>query len=84
MLKPVKYSHLQKSYSMAIALISTSFWQLKKPEMNFQVRFHSNKPIITVKRFTRMATIRAEGTVGLSETFSRLKKQGKVSTYFFC
>ncbi|XP_045795364.1 tryptophan synthase alpha chain-like isoform X1 [Trifolium pratense] len=65
---------------MAIALKSSCFLQLNKPETRFGVSFSSNKPkIISFKRFTPVAAIKAMETVGLSETFSRLKKQGKVA-----
>lgn len=64
---------------MAIALKSSCFLQLKKPEAGFQVCFSSKKAIISVKRYTPMAALRTVETVGLSETFNRLKKQGKVA-----
>ncbi|KAI4301174.1 hypothetical protein L6164_034480 [Bauhinia variegata] len=64
---------------MAIALKSASFFQLKKPEINFQVRVPSRKPIISVRRCAPMAAISTAPTVGLSETFTRLKKDGKVA-----
>lgn len=60
---------------MAIALKSICFLQLKKPEVNFQVCF----PSISVKRYTPVAAIRTMEAVGLSETFTRLKEQGKVA-----
>lgn len=77
---------------MAIALKSSCFLQLNKPDSGFRVSFYSKKPIIiSVKRYTPVAAtaIRTMETVGLSETFDRLKKQGKVSVliyyyYFFC
>lgn len=65
---------------MAITLKSASLLLLKKPEINFRVSFPSNKPIISVRRYTRIAAIGSE-SVGLSETLTKLKKQGKVSTY---
>nr|AFK33699.1 unknown [Lotus japonicus] len=64
---------------MAIALKSSCFFQVKKPEAGFPVYFSSKKAIIWVKRNTPVAAIRTMETVGLSETFSRLKKQGKVA-----
>lgn len=66
---------------MAIALKSSCFFQVKKPEAGFPVYFSSKKAIISVKRNTPVAAIRTMETVGLSETFSRLKKQGKVRAY---
>lgn len=67
--------------AMAISLNSTSFLQLKKPEVTLRVSFPSNKHVISVRRCTPMAAIRTE-SAGLSETLTKLKKQGKVSTYF--
>ncbi|XP_061369082.1 tryptophan synthase alpha chain [Gastrolobium bilobum] len=64
---------------MAIVLKSTCFLQLKKPEASFQICFSSKKAIISVKRHTPVAAIRTMEAVGLSETFIRLKKQGKVA-----
>lgn len=64
---------------MAIALKSSCFLQLKKPEASFQVSFSSKKAIISFKRHTPVAAIRTMEAVGLSETFNRLKKQGKVA-----
>ncbi|XP_020228247.1 tryptophan synthase alpha chain isoform X1 [Cajanus cajan] len=64
---------------MALALKSSCFLQLKKPEVGFQVCFSSKRAIISVKRYTPMAAIRTMQPVGLSETFNRLKKDGKVA-----
>ncbi|KAK7285273.1 hypothetical protein RJT34_20038 [Clitoria ternatea] len=64
---------------MAISLKSTCFLQLKKPEASFQVCFFSKKSVVSVKRYTPVAAIRTMETVGLNETFTRLKKQGKVA-----
>ncbi|KAF9682953.1 hypothetical protein SADUNF_Sadunf05G0161800 [Salix dunnii] len=64
---------------MAVALKSTpSFLQLKKPETHFLLR---NKPlIVSTKRFAPMASLTATRSLGIGETFSNLKKQGKVGT----
>ncbi|KAI4349456.1 hypothetical protein L6164_010042 [Bauhinia variegata] len=64
---------------MAIALKSASFFQLKKTDINFQVRVPYGKPIISVRKCAPMAAICTSPTVGLSETFTRLKKEGKVA-----
>ncbi|WJX84684.1 cTPxI [Trifolium repens] len=66
---------------MAIAFKSSCFLQLNKPQTRFAVSFSSNKPVtISFKRrFTPVAAIKTMETIGLSETFSRLKKQGKVA-----
>ncbi|KAL1351576.1 hypothetical protein HN51_015472 [Arachis hypogaea] len=64
---------------MAIALKSACFLQLKKPEVNFQGFLPSKRAIVSVKRYTPVAAIKTMETVGLSETFTRLKKQGKVA-----
>ena len=90
MLKPTKkyfhsYSARQSHhwFSMAIAFKSptTSFFQLKKnnPETNSFLRFSSHRFVTPVRRFTPMAALSTVPTVGISETFTRLKKQGKVS-----
>ncbi|KAK4281223.1 hypothetical protein QN277_012745 [Acacia crassicarpa] len=63
---------------MAIALKS-SFLQLKKYEVNFQPFYPSKKPIVSFRRFTPMAAVGAIKSVGLSETFIRLKREGKVA-----
>ncbi|KAK7245414.1 hypothetical protein RIF29_40259 [Crotalaria pallida] len=64
---------------MAIALKSSCFLQLKKPEVNYLVCFPSKKAVISVKRYAPVAAIKTMETVGLSKTFARLKKQGKVA-----
>ncbi|CAJ2633036.1 unnamed protein product [Trifolium pratense] len=67
---------------MAIALKSFCFLHLKKPETDFPVGFSSKKAtIISVKRYTSMSAsaIRTSGAVSISETFKKLKKQGKVA-----
>ena len=73
---------------MAIAFKSptTSFFQLKKniPETHSFLRFSSQRFATPARRFTPMAAISTVPTVGLSETFTRLKKQGKVSIFSLC
>ncbi|KAI5425789.1 tryptophan synthase alpha chain [Lathyrus oleraceus] len=64
---------------MAIAFKSSCFLQLNKPENSFRVSFSSKKTIVSVKRITPVAAIKTMETVGLSETFKRLKEQGKVA-----
>lgn len=65
---------------MAIAFKSSCFLQFNKPNTGFGLSFSSRKPvIISVKRYTSVAAIKTMETVGISETFNRLKKQGKVA-----
>lgn len=68
---------------MAIAFKSptTSFFQLKKNNLETYsfLRFSSQRFATPARRFTPMAAISTVPTVGLSETFTRLKKQGKVA-----
>ncbi|RDX60275.1 Tryptophan synthase alpha chain, chloroplastic [Mucuna pruriens] len=64
---------------MAITLKSSCFLQLKKPEAGFQVCFSSKRATISLKRYTPVAAIRTMETVGLSATFTKLKKEGKVA-----
>ncbi|XP_047166776.1 tryptophan synthase alpha chain-like isoform X1 [Vigna umbellata] len=64
---------------MALALKSSCFLQLKKPEVGFHVCFSSKKALVSVKRYTPVAAMRTMEVPGLSETFTRLKKEGKVA-----
>ncbi|XP_058738102.1 tryptophan synthase alpha chain, chloroplastic-like isoform X1 [Vicia villosa] len=65
---------------MAIAFKSSCFLQLNKPETGFRSSFSSKKTVVSVKRYTPVvAAIKTMETVGLSETFKRLKEQGKVA-----
>lgn len=68
---------------MAIAFKSPtpSFFQLKKKNLETHsfLRFSSQRFATPARRFTPMAAISTVPTVGLSETFTRLKKQGKVA-----
>ncbi|XP_028758395.1 tryptophan synthase alpha chain isoform X1 [Neltuma alba] len=63
---------------MAIALTS-SFLQLKKCEVDFHTFYPSKKPIVSLRRYTTMAAISTTKSVGISETFNRLKREGKVA-----
>jgi hypothetical protein len=71
---------------MAIAFKSQNptFFQLKKnTEAHSFLRFPSQRLAVPVgRRFTPMAALSTAPTVGLSETFKRLKNQGKVSKPF--
>ncbi|XVF80887.1 hypothetical protein PTKIN_Ptkin15bG0111200 [Pterospermum kingtungense] len=65
---------------MAIALKSTpGSLQLKKHNIHSISRLPSAKSLVSTKRFTPMATLTTSPTLGLSDTFSKLKKQGKVA-----
>ncbi|KAF3436224.1 hypothetical protein FNV43_RR23316 [Rhamnella rubrinervis] len=64
---------------MAVALKSMGFLHLKKPQNHLHHRCPSQVPTLSVKRFTPMAALTSAPTVGLSETFKRLKEQGKVA-----
>lgn len=64
---------------MAVALKTIGFLHLKRPENQLSLlRGTSQVPTLAVKRFTPMAALTAAPTVGLSETFKRLKEQGQV------
>ncbi|KAI3900843.1 hypothetical protein MKW92_051812 [Papaver armeniacum] len=64
---------------MATALKTTLFLQPKKSHNQF-VPHSTQIPNVSFKSFTvPMASISITPTVGLSETFSKLKKQGKVA-----
>lgn len=70
---------------MDVALKSpaTSFFQLNKTPGTWSfVRSPCPRFAVPSTRFTPMAAISTTQTVGLSETFTRLKKQGKVSKRF--
>lgn len=66
---------------MAVALKATSFLQLKKHNHSIIFRPNSHKLSLSVAKSFKlpMATLSTVPTVGLSETFTRLKQQGKVS-----
>ncbi|KAF8401786.1 hypothetical protein HHK36_012732 [Tetracentron sinense] len=63
---------------MDIALKTTSFLQLKKPQNRF-LHLPTQKSNVSTKSFTPMASLALAPTVGLSEIFINLKKQGKVA-----
>lgn len=65
---------------MAVAFETIGFLHLKKPDNQLLLlpRGASQLPTLAVKRFTPMAALTSAPTVGLSETFKRLKKQGQV------
>ncbi|KAG4188796.1 hypothetical protein ERO13_A08G188200v2 [Gossypium hirsutum] len=66
---------------MAISLKSTAagLFQLKNHNTHSPSRFPSFKPLVSTKRFTPMAALATSQTLGISETFSKLKNQGKVA-----
>ncbi|XP_007050430.2 PREDICTED: tryptophan synthase alpha chain isoform X1 [Theobroma cacao] len=65
---------------MAIALKSTAdFLHLKKHNLASLSRLSSGKAFVSTKRFTPMATVTTATTLGLADTFSKLKTQGKVA-----
>ncbi|GMI85764.1 TRYPTOPHAN-REQUIRING 3, tryptophan synthase alpha chain [Hibiscus trionum] len=67
---------------MAISLKSAAagFLQLSnRNTLSPPPRFPSGKPFVSTKRFTPMAAITTAPTLGLSDTLSKLKKQGKVA-----
>ncbi|KAF2325281.1 hypothetical protein GH714_026100 [Hevea brasiliensis] len=67
---------------MAFTLKSTptSFVHLKKPETHLFLRFASCKStVVSTRRFAPMAALTIAPTLGLSDTFSNLRKQGKVA-----
>lgn len=66
---------------MAVALKATSFLQLKKNNHSIIFRPNSHKLSLSVAKSFKlpMATLSTVPTVGLSETFTRLKQQGKVA-----
>ncbi|XP_059432395.1 tryptophan synthase alpha chain [Corylus avellana] len=66
---------------MAIAFKSPTptFLLKKNTEAHSFLRFPSQRLAVPVRRFTPMAALSTAPTVGLSETFTRLKNQGKVA-----
>ncbi|XVE73024.1 hypothetical protein DITRI_Ditri11bG0084900 [Diplodiscus trichospermus] len=65
---------------MAFARKSTAgLLQLKKQNTHSLSRFPLGKASVSIKRFTPMAAITTAPTLGLSETFSKLKQEGKVA-----
>ncbi|TYH59631.1 hypothetical protein ES332_D08G235800v1 [Gossypium tomentosum] len=66
---------------MGISLKSTAagLFLLKNHNTHSPSRFPSFKPLVSTKRFTPMASVATSQTLGISETFSKLKNQGKVA-----
>ncbi|XP_031269951.1 tryptophan synthase alpha chain-like [Pistacia vera] len=65
---------------MAAALKAPStFFQLKTSGSHSFPRFTSHTVSLSAKRFAPMASLAVSSSVGLAETFSRLKQQGKVA-----
>ncbi|ESR57167.1 hypothetical protein CICLE_v10021275mg [Citrus x clementina] len=64
---------------MAALQATTNFVHLKNPHAHYLPRLPCHKSTLSLKRFTPMAALTASPTVGLAETFTRLKKQGKVA-----
>ncbi|CAK9187794.1 unnamed protein product, partial [Ilex paraguariensis] len=64
---------------MAIALKATFPVQLKKkPENHLFIRLNAQRVVVSRKTLkTPMATLSTVCTVGLSETFARLRQEGK-------
>ncbi|XP_077245428.1 tryptophan synthase alpha chain-like isoform X2 [Tasmannia lanceolata] len=63
---------------MALALEISCFLPLKKSENHF-LHHHTPTCSVSPKSFTSMASLSLTQPAGISETFSRLKKQGKVA-----
>lgn len=67
---------------MAFALKSTpGLLHLKKHNTHSLSGVPSGKAFVSIKRFTPMATLTTAPTLGLSDTFSKLKNEGKVSIF---
>ncbi|KAF5741855.1 tryptophan synthase alpha chain-like [Tripterygium wilfordii] len=64
---------------MAVSLKAGGFLGLKKSERHRLARFPSRKSSVSVKRITTMAALTVAPVAGLAETFSNLRKQGKVA-----
>lgn len=65
---------------MAFALKSTpGLLHLKKHNTHSLSGVPSGKAFVSIKRFTPMATLTTAPTLGLSDTFSKLKNEGKVA-----
>ncbi|KAF5459320.1 hypothetical protein F2P56_023276 [Juglans regia] len=79
---PIPQTKRKHFSPMDVALKSpaTSFFQLnKKPDTRSFIRFPCHRLAVPITRFIPMAAVSTTQTVGLSETFTRLKKQGKVA-----
>lgn len=64
---------------MALALKSTCFVQLKRPKSCCAFRSSRQLAIVSTRRSTTMAALSTVATIGISETFAKLKKEGKVA-----
>lgn len=65
---------------MAVTLKTPCFLRSsKKPDNNVFLRLTTQRPNLSIKSTTPMASLTASPVVGLSETFSRLRQQGKVA-----
>ncbi|OMO78407.1 Tryptophan synthase, alpha chain [Corchorus capsularis] len=65
---------------MAISLKSTAcLLQIKKQNTHSLSRLSFGKSVVSTKRFTPMAALTSAPTLGLADTFSKLKEQGKVA-----
>ncbi|KAJ4727381.1 tryptophan synthase alpha chain [Melia azedarach] len=64
---------------MAALKATTSFIHLKNPRPHCFTRFPGHQSALSTRRFTPMAALTVSPTVGLAETFTRLRKQGKVA-----
>lgn len=77
--------HQNPLYQMDIAFKSSRFLPLNK--IPSTPAFSSRPCKISVsqsKRFAPMAALAASPAVGLSETFNKLREQGKVNVSFYC
>lgn len=77
--------HQNPLYQMDIAIKSSRFLPLNK--IPSTPAFSSRPCKISVsqsKRFAPMAALAASPAVGLSETFNKLREQGKVNVSFYC
>ncbi|XP_030442790.2 tryptophan synthase alpha chain [Syzygium oleosum] len=64
---------------MALALKPTCFVQLKKPKSCCAFQSSRQLAVVSTKRNTTMAALSIVSTIGISETFAKLKKEGKVA-----
>ncbi|KAI5315869.1 hypothetical protein PRUPE_8G232700 [Prunus persica] len=58
---------------------AAGFLQLKKPQNPLLLRSPSQASTLSLKKFTPMAALTTTPAVGLSQTFTKLKEQGKVA-----
>lgn len=75
----------KKLYSMAITTKSALFFNLKPQNPKSPIHIKSRNYIPFSSNSSSMATLAvSSSTLGLSETFSKLKKEGKVSNLYGC